>query len=100
MGLDRGSGVAYIDRTSPGAVPENDGIPIDEIWSRRYEAPLTTDAVPLHALVDRSSVEVFAGEHQLSCLTLPSLSSGDIGLSAWSGPVEVRDFRVRHRDRL
>ena len=88
VGFDRVKSELFVDRTHSGETS------FDPKFSGRQTAPLTLakgQALQLHILVDRCSVEVFAnnGARVISDLIFPSLSSRGIELYSKGGEAKV-----------
>ncbi|GEA87358.1 glycoside hydrolase family 32 protein [Cellulomonas cellasea] len=95
IGYDVERSELYVDRTRSGAVGFSPAFPSIE------RAPLEPDAygnVTLRVLVDRSSVEVFAGEGQVAItdLVLPARGSDGVELFSTGGRARLTDMKVWH----
>ena len=93
IGYDVTRSVLFVDRSTSGASLLRDTLPA------RHEAPVALDAsgaVTLTVLVDRSSVEVFAQEGQvtLSDLIFPGPGSQGTQLSTDGGTLHIRSLQA------
>lgn len=97
-GFDARNGTVFVDRSSSGseAVTDRDGNAVG--FGRRSE-PVddpTRTTLRIHAIVDRSSIEVFfdAGRHVASVLVFTDESNDGIAWQATGGAATVRDCRI------
>jgi sucrose-6-phosphate hydrolase SacC (GH32 family) len=91
VGYDADTERVYVDRTDSGAA-------VDETFPGRHEAPLEASrgTVLLRIVLDRSSVEVFAGrgEAVITDQIFPEPDADGLALFAEGGTVEVESLEV------
>jgi sucrose-6-phosphate hydrolase SacC (GH32 family) len=79
IGIDHERGRIWIDRSRSGQRPD------ERAWSGRRETACARGRLGLRVIVDRCSVEVFAGEAALTELIFPGPQSLDLALLARGG---------------
>ncbi len=85
IGIDRRASTVFVDRRRSGAAEVHPDFPA------RHEGPvhLANGRIRLHLFVDRSSVEVFAGETVITDRIFPSLESDAVYVYAKGGSARV-----------
>jgi len=97
-GFDARNGTVFVDRSSSGseAVTSRDGkaVPFDRRSEPVDDPTMTT--LHIHAIVDRSSIEVFfdAGRHVASVVVFTDEDNDGIAWQATGGAATVRDCRI------